>query len=80
MHNFIVKFGKNLDIYNKFVGNCLVEKGYSLQCDVVPNFTNLEVIALSNTIEALGIVCNKSIKGVVGATVHDAKLQHGYNL
>ena len=50
MHNFIVKFGKILDIYKKFAGNRVNVLGNVPRRGVVPKFSDLEVIALSASI------------------------------
>lgn len=55
MYNFIVKFGKILDIIKKFAGNRADQNGNRPHCGVVPKFSDLEVIALSATAEAFGI-------------------------
>ncbi len=54
MHNFIVKFGKILDIFKKFAGNRVDKNGNRPHCGVIPKFSDLEVIALSATAEAFG--------------------------
>lgn len=41
MHNFIVKFGKILDIFKKFAGNRVNELGNVPRCGVVPKFSDL---------------------------------------
>ena len=55
MHNFIANFLKVLDIYKQFAGNRVNELGNIPRRGVVPKFSDLEVIALSATAEALGI-------------------------
>ena len=55
MHNFIAKFRKILAIYKEFAGNRVNELGNIPRRGVVPKFSDLEVIALSATAEALGI-------------------------
>ena len=55
MHNFIANFVKFLDIYKHFAGNRVNELGNIPRRGVVPKFSDLEVIALSATAEALGI-------------------------
>ena len=57
MHNFIANFVNVLDIYKEFAGNRINELGNIPRRDVVPKFSDLEVIALSATAEALGIDC-----------------------
>ena len=47
MHNFNVKFSKRLGIYKKFAENSVNEPGNVPRRDVVPKFSDLEVIALS---------------------------------
>ena len=55
MRNFVTKFGKILEICKKFPGNQVNEKGNVPRCGVVPTFSDLEVVALSITAEALSI-------------------------
>ena len=55
MRNFVTKFGKILEICKKFAGNLVNEKGNVPRCGVVPTFSDLEVVALSITAEALSI-------------------------
>lgn len=55
MHNFIVKFGKILDIFKEFAGNRVNSLGNVPRRGVVPKFSDLEVMALSSTAEILGI-------------------------
>ncbi len=55
MHNFIVKFGKILDIIKEYAGNRVDQNGNRPHCGVVPKFSDLEIIALSATAEAFGI-------------------------
>ena len=55
MRNFVTKFGKILDICKKFAGNQVNEKGNVPRRGVVPTFSDLEVVALSITAEALSI-------------------------
>lgn len=55
MHNFIVKFGKILDIFKEFAGNRVNEFGNVPRRGVVPKFSDLEVLALSATAEVFGI-------------------------
>lgn len=55
MHNFIVKFGKNIDIFKEFAGNRVTTLGNIPRRGVVPKFSDLEVIALSAIAEAFGI-------------------------
>ena len=55
MHNFVAKFGKILEICKKFAGNLVNEKGNVPRRGVVPTFSDLEVVALSITAEALSI-------------------------
>ena len=49
MHNFIVNFGKILDIFKEFAGNRVTEAGNLPRRGVVPKFPDLKVIALSAT-------------------------------
>ena len=55
MHNLTANFGKFLNICNKFGKKFTNEKGNIIRRGVVPKFSDLEVIALSMTAEALGI-------------------------
>lgn len=55
MHNFIVKFGKILDIFKEFAGNRVNSLGNVPRRGVVPKFSDLEVMALSTTAEIFGI-------------------------
>ena len=55
MQNFVAKFGKILEICKKFAGNLVNEKGNVPRCGVVPTFSDLEVVALFITAEALSI-------------------------
>ena len=59
MHNFIVKFGKILDIFKEFAGNRVNDlgnvPGNVPRRGVVPRFSDLEVLALSATAEVFGI-------------------------
>lgn len=55
MHNFIVKFGKILDIFKEFAGNRVNDLGNVPRRGVVPKFSDLEVLALSATAEVFSI-------------------------
>lgn len=55
MHNFIVKFGKILDIFKEFAGNRVNNLGNVPRRGVVPRFSDLEVLALSATAEVFCI-------------------------
>ena len=55
MHNFIVKFGKILDIFKEFAGNRVNDLGNVPRRGAVPKFSDLEVLALSATAEVFGI-------------------------
>jgi DNA-binding MarR family transcriptional regulator len=55
MHNLTANFGKFLDICNKFGKNFTNEKGNITRRGVIPKFSDLEVVALSLTAEALSI-------------------------
>ena len=55
MHNFIVKFGKILDIFKEFAGNRVNDLGNVPRRGVAPRFSDLEVLALSATAEVFGI-------------------------
>lgn len=54
LHNFIVKFGKTLDIFKDFAENRVTALGNIPRRGVVPKFTDLATIALSATAEAFG--------------------------
>ena len=55
MRNFVAKFGKILEICKKFAENQVNKRGNVTRCGVVPTFSDLEVVALSITAEALSI-------------------------
>ena len=55
MRNFVAKFGEILEICKKFAGNQVNEKGNVPRCGVVPTFSDVEVVALSITAEAMSI-------------------------
>ena len=55
MHNFVTKFRKILEITKQFAGNLVNEKGNLCRPGPVPKYSDLEVIALSSTMEAFGI-------------------------
>lgn len=55
MYNFTAKFGKILEICKLFAKNIVNEYGNIPRRGVVPRFSDIEVIALSITAEALGI-------------------------
>ena len=55
MHNFCTKYGKILDICKQFSKNLVNEFGNIPRRGVVPKFSDLEVIALSLTAEAMSI-------------------------
>ena len=55
MPNCIIKFGKILEICKQFAVNLINEDGNIPRRGVVPTFSDLEVIALSFTVEALGV-------------------------
>ena len=54
MHNFIAKFVRILGICKEFAWNRINEHGHVPRCGVVPNSSDLEVIALGITAEAFG--------------------------
>ncbi|MEY8685444.1 hypothetical protein AB9N12_04635 [Bacteroides sp. AN502(2024)] len=54
MHDFIVKFGKMLDIFKEFAENRVDKNGNHPHCGVVPKFSDWEVTALSTIAEAFG--------------------------
>ena len=55
MHNLAVNFGKMLYICKHFGKEFTSDKGNFPRCGVVPRFSDLEVIALNLTAEALSI-------------------------
>ena len=55
MHNFCTKYGKILDVCKRFSKNLVNEFGNIPRRGVVPKFSDLEVIALSLTAEAMSI-------------------------
>jgi hypothetical protein len=55
MHNLKTNFDKILETVKQFSGNLVNEKGNISRRGVVPKFSDLEVVALSLTAEALGI-------------------------
>ena len=72
MRNFIANFVRILGICKEFAGNRVNEHGNVPRCGVVPNSSDLEVIALGITAEAFGfdsenllfIVCNMNIRRI----------------
>ena len=54
MRNFIANFVRILSICKEFAGNRVNEHGNVPRCGVVPNSSDLEVIALGITAEAFG--------------------------
>lgn len=71
MRNFVTKFGKILEICKKFAGNQVKEKGNVPRRGVVPTFSDLEVVALSITAEALSITGVIHSFDMTAANVHD---------
>jgi hypothetical protein len=55
MHNFIVNYVRIFDFCKQFAGNLVNDKGCIPRRGVVPSFSDLEVIALSLTMEIYGI-------------------------
>ena len=55
MHNFVTKFREILDLCKQIAGNRVNDKGNIPRCEVVPTFSDVEVIALSITAEAFSI-------------------------
>lgn len=55
MHNFVIKFGKVLEICEQFAENRINEKGNIARCGVVPTFSDFEVMAFSLTSEVFGL-------------------------
>lgn len=71
MRNFVTKFGKILELCKKFAGNQVNEKGNVPRRGVVPTFSDLEVVALSITAEALSITGVIHSFDMTAANVHD---------
>ena len=55
IHNFCTKYGKILEICKQYSKNLVNELGNTTKRSVVPKFSDLEVIALSLTAEAMSI-------------------------
>ena len=55
MHNFYTKYGKILEICKQYSKNLVNELGNTTKRGAVPKFSDLEVIALSLTAEAMSI-------------------------
>ena len=55
MHNLYAKFAKLLNICKQIAGNLVNESGNVPRRGVVPKFSDLEVVALNMTSEAVGI-------------------------
>ena len=55
MHNLYAIFVRFLDICKQLADNLVNESGNIPRCGVVPRFSDLEIIALSLTSEAIGI-------------------------
>ena len=55
IHNFCTKYGKILEICKQYSKNLVNELGNTTKRGVVPKFSDLEVIALSLTAEAMSI-------------------------
>ena len=53
MHNLMAKFKKILEICKQYAGNQINGKRKVPQCDMVPTFSDLEVVPLSITTVAL---------------------------
>lgn len=83
MHNFIANFAKVLDIIKGFAGNRVNELGNIPRRGVVPKFSDLEVIALSITAEALGIDSEnylfKRLEAEKGDLLPNLISRRGYN-
>ena len=54
-HSFCTKYGKILEICKQYSKNLVNELGNTTKRGVVPKFSDLEVIALSLTAEAMSI-------------------------
>jgi hypothetical protein len=57
MRNLTANFGEFLNICNNFGKKFTNEKGNIIRRGVVPKFSDLEMVALSLTAEALSIDC-----------------------
>lgn len=55
MHNLYANSVKTLEICKLFPKDLVNELGNKLRCDVVPKVSDLEVVALSMTCEAMSI-------------------------
>lgn len=92
MHNFIVKFGKILDIFKEFAGNRVNSLGNVPRRGVVPKFSDLEVMALSTTAEIFGIdsenylfhrlniECGKDIPNLITRRQYNQRRKQTYRL
>ena len=57
MHNLYAIFAKLLNICKQVAGNLVNESGNVPRRGVVPRFSDLEIVALNMTSEAVGIDC-----------------------
>ena len=57
MHNLYARFAKLLNICKQVAGNLVNESGNVPRRGVVPRFSDLEIVALNMTSEAVGIDC-----------------------
>ena len=92
MHNFIVKFGKILDIFKEFAGNRVNSLGNVPRRGVVPKFSDLEVMAFSTTAEIFGIdsenylfhrlniECGKDIPNLITRRQYNQRRKQTYRL
>lgn len=63
MHNLYAIFVRFLDICKQLADNLVNESGNIPRCGIVPRFSDLEIIALSLTSEAIGIDSDGSTSG-----------------
>lgn len=57
MHNLYATFAKLLNICKQIAGNLVNESGNVPRKGVVPRFSDLKIVALNITSEAVGIDC-----------------------
>ena len=54
MHILYANFVRILGVCKRFSQDLVTEKGNVLRCGIVPRFSDLEVIAISLTLETMG--------------------------
>ena len=64
MHNLYAIFAKYLDICKQIADNLVNARGNLPRCDVVPKFSDLEVVALSTAFESIGIDSESLLKPI----------------